>query len=573
MPIKARVRVNRWAAGKAPIFNAPKRLGDEITPWKYGANLSWHDWVEKYAPKAAEYPHSEHHAQAWEWFEDLSPGIRPPAFIACWPRGHGKSTTAEHASARSGIRGRRKFCLYVSGTQEAADRHVGEIEQVLAECGVGRKLDRYGRSAGWSQSRLIAENGFTVLAFGLDAKTRGVKIENQRPDLIILDDIDEPGDSSDVARKKYETIVQTVLPAGSRDCAIAFIQNKIHAGSVMSQMLSGDLDMLRNRVETPVLVAVDGLDYEEFDGPDGRPRYRITKGTPTWEGKPLSACEQEMNDFGLISFLRECQQEVGAGGLLLPYFEPQKDGAEWHICEPFVVPDHWTKWGSHDYGTSANGAGCSHVAAADEKGDIYVIGEVCGPGQSSSHQAFAFLKLLYRLGLAEPQKKGEVYGPWNVRLQAVTFDHANTFPPADPKQRIGEYPVEVWWSLRIPCIPAIKNRIAGWEMCNNWLSAKKSVEEDDKRFHRPRIRIFRGACPQLVRFLETAMCDPKNPSDLDPGFKFDHPGDSFRYLIMLRSMLAKNPNLINEMKQRFPFKDQRHLPHALQSNTEPEFYE
>ena len=61
----------------------------------------------------------------------------------------------------------------------------------MEKCGIERAVNKYGYSKGWNAQKLRTANGFNVLAFGLDTGARGVKLDNLRPDMIILDDIDE----------------------------------------------------------------------------------------------------------------------------------------------------------------------------------------------------------------------------------------------------------------------------------------------------------------------------------------------------------------------------------------------
>ena len=72
-------------------------------------------------------------------------------------------------------------------------------------------------------------------ALGLDVGSRGSKDEERRPDLIIFDDVDEKHDTLKTVAKKIDTITTSILPAGSSDCAILFIQNIIHEGSIADQ--------------------------------------------------------------------------------------------------------------------------------------------------------------------------------------------------------------------------------------------------------------------------------------------------------------------------------------------------
>ena len=241
-----------------------------------GASLDYKHWLKTFAPHAISSELGEHHIRAWEWAEGIKAGDPPPALIECWFRGGGKSTTMEHIAARIAVKGSRRFLLYVCSTQEAADRHVSDIAHTMERCGIERALNRYGFSKGWNASKLRTANGFNVLAFGLDTGARGVKLDHLRPDFIILDDIDELDDSVNRVEKKIATITQTILPAKSTDCAIVFVQNKIHANSVMAQVLSGELDMLQNRIQSPIVPAVEGLTYEPIARENGRVGYKIT---------------------------------------------------------------------------------------------------------------------------------------------------------------------------------------------------------------------------------------------------------------------------------------------------------
>lgn len=95
------------------------------------------------------------------------------------PRGHGKSTRAEIIAAALGVRGKRRYCIYVSETQQQADQHVQSIGALLESEAVGRfypehgecRLGKYGHVLGWRRDPLSTSGRFTVDAFGLDVAT------------------------------------------------------------------------------------------------------------------------------------------------------------------------------------------------------------------------------------------------------------------------------------------------------------------------------------------------------------------------------------------------------------------
>jgi hypothetical protein len=442
-------RFKQFARPDKPLANAlleamDARLKDIIDTGDYnsgraysinGAELDYQKWLKTYAPHAASSKLGEHHKRAWEWAENIVQGEPPPALIECWFRGGGKSTTMELISARIAVRGSRRFLLYVCSTQEAADRHVTDIATTMERCGIERAMNRYGFSKGWNASKLRTANGFNVLAFGLDTGARGVKLDHLRPDFIILDDIDELDDSVTRVDKKIATITQTILPAKSNDCAIVFVQNRIHANSVMSQVISGELDMLQNRIQSPIVPAVIDLRYEPIEKEDGRMGYKITGGTASWEHKSLEVCQREIDDYGLISFLRECQHDVGVGGRFFPEFKQHDEkGNPWHVVDVVDVKPWWRVWASHDFGTNSPAAFL--LFASDDVENIYVIGEVYKNGMVSSQQADAALELLQAREMAAPVDKDIPGGQWNTKLEAIAFDWGNTFPPEKYDQRI-----------------------------------------------------------------------------------------------------------------------------------------
>jgi len=224
------------------------------------------------------------------------------------------SSTVEMAVAYISQKFTRRFVLIVSDTQDQADRHVGSIGTTMEKLGIARSVTQYGSSKGWSCSLLRAANGFNVRGIGLDsASARGIKLDEFRPDWIIFDDIDHRADVAKTVKKKIEALTQTILPAGSSDCAILFVQNLVHDGSIMAQIVDGSADFLTNRILLPVEPAIRGLEYEPVPLPNGRKVYRITAGTATWEGQDIRTCEAQIAEQGPTAWLRESQQLVYGG--------------------------------------------------------------------------------------------------------------------------------------------------------------------------------------------------------------------------------------------------------------------
>lgn len=269
---------------------------------------SWREWLARYFPHFTKF--APRHIRLYEWFSALRPGVAPRPRVEIWPRGGAKSSTGELGTTYVGARRRRKFALYVSNTQDQANKHVGAISATCQRAGLDRAIGKYGSSLGWSVSLLRVANGFNVVGLGLDAAGRGLKLEEYRPDLMIFDDVDDRHDTERSVAKKIATITESILPMGSPDVAILVLQNLIHAHSIVKQLADGRAEFLHGRDVPPPEPAVEGLEYEAEMQEDGQRHYRITAGHATWPGQDLATCEFQMNTWGRIAFLREAQHDL-----------------------------------------------------------------------------------------------------------------------------------------------------------------------------------------------------------------------------------------------------------------------
>ena len=296
----------------------------------------WRDWLPALFPDIFFHPFADHHAEFWRWVEAIEPGQRPRPFFAIWARGGAKTSSAEAAVVRLGAKKARRFCLYCRATQDKANESVSNIAAMLESSRLAqhypdlcdRKLGKYGFAKGWRVDTLRCASGFSVVGLGLDAAVRGIKVEEARPDLIVLDDVDEAHDSPKTIRKKVDTLTASILPAGSTDVAILGVQNLVHGNSIFNQIAEGTADFLYDRIVSGPYPAVDGLEYETRE----QGGYRITGGRPTWAGQGLGVCERQINDWGLTAFLREAQHDLEERGGVWAH-------VEFRHCDFDAVPD------------------------------------------------------------------------------------------------------------------------------------------------------------------------------------------------------------------------------------------
>lgn len=277
------------------------------------------EWMAWALPHVSLAPPGPRHVNLWSWAESVERGVRPRPFVGIWPRGSGKSTTAELVACYLGVTGRRRYVWYVSGNQNLADQHVDSVAGVLEGSRFAhaypdfsaRKLGKYGASKGWRRNRLRCASGFTVDALGLDVGVRGMKVEEQRPDLIVLDDVDDQYAEPAAVEKTVRKITGSVLPAGSGDCAVLAIQNLVHPNGFFARMAGGRADYLHDRVMDGPHPAV--LDMVVRDGESGG--KVIVGGTPTWAGQDLATCQLQMNTWGYSAFVREAQHDLGVSSM------------------------------------------------------------------------------------------------------------------------------------------------------------------------------------------------------------------------------------------------------------------
>jgi hypothetical protein len=280
-------------------------------------------WLAGLLPGYMTAPLGAHHHDYWRWVWSIESSGSAPPFIGVWARGGAKSTSAEGGVVALASRRRRRYGLYVCRTQDQADQHVGNVGAMLESELVGlvypdvgqKALGKFGNPKAWRRNRMSTASGFTLDALGLDTAARGLKMEDQRPDLIVLDDLDDAEDSLEAVRKNVSHITKKIIPAGATNVVILAIQNLVHPEGIFARLagLSQErADFLARRHLSGPVPAVDGLAVDLIED-----RWTITAGRATWAGYPLAAAQHALDTEGLTAFLSERQHEVSAppGGL------------------------------------------------------------------------------------------------------------------------------------------------------------------------------------------------------------------------------------------------------------------
>lgn len=463
----------------------------------------WPAWLAARLPSHA--APSERHAALWAWVWHLQAGAAPApvAFVAIWPRGGAKSTSAELACVGVAERQTRRYVLYVSETQDQADKHVMSIARLMEAAGIERALNKYGSSRGWRRNQLITSDGFKVEAIGLDSAARGAKLDEDRPDLIVIDDIDSRHDTAAAVQKKIETLTQTILPAMAPHGAVLAVQNLIHANSIFARLADGRADFLVDRVISGPHKAIDGLTTATLDG-----RTVITGGVPTWAGQDLAACQRFIDTWGWTAFQREAQQEVERGGAAFPTWQESI-----HLRTVDVQPD-WPVWGAFDYGHAHNTAFGVFTRAPGDV--VYLLGEHVRHNELPAQHAPEMDALMTRLGIPK------------ARLQRIAAGH-DVF--AQKGDRFGQTIADQYAALGWRFEPASIDRVNGWS------AVRERLGDPDVGIP-PRLYLA-PSCVFTAQQIRLAMRDPKRPEDVektnsdpDTGEGGDDALDMLRYGVM-----------------------------------------
>jgi hypothetical protein len=348
--------------------------------------LGWERWLKLLGPETFFKPFGKMHETWWEavWpiMMKRQQGIPlkedEMVFMAILARGLGKSSQTEWTAIMEGSILGKGYTLYVSDTQELAQGHLEAIRARLEASHVATyypgmanpKVGKYGQKFGWRQDTLITESGWGIAAFGLDTGMRGGKLIDQRPSLIILDDIDSLHDTPQTINRKIDVLARSIFPTGSSDTVILLAQNLIHRNSVVNKIITGQVNLLAQRKQTAIVPAVYNLRTQRMGTRDV-----IVEGTPAWEGFDLVAAQKAIDDSTLEAFLAEYQHDFKATleGLVIPEFNESVHIISWSqfagVYGYRSIPSHWQRdvgmdWGST--GLHAHPAVVSFIATSAE---------------------------------------------------------------------------------------------------------------------------------------------------------------------------------------------------------------
>jgi phage terminase large subunit-like protein len=186
------------------------------------------------------------HGELYDFYEDDG------NFAGAAPRGFSKSTVTDTVYlAYCALNAKRHFMLLFSDTFTQA---TGLLDGLKSELEGNEMIQWiYGDVRGkiWSSEGLIIHGWneddrrekVKILPLGVGMKVRGLRFKQYRPDLAILDDVenDEAVDSPERREKLFNWLRSALLPAMAKDISkIIFIGTLLHRESLLSKAVRGD---------------------------------------------------------------------------------------------------------------------------------------------------------------------------------------------------------------------------------------------------------------------------------------------------------------------------------------------
>lgn len=157
------------------------------------------------------------------------------------PRGHAKSTNFTFKNPLHSILYKYKnFILILSDSSDQAEGFLSDIKMELEDNPLIR--EDFGELKGkknWTESSITTANNVKVEAIGSGKKVRGRRFRNWRPDLIVLDDVenDENVRTPEQRKKLYNWFSKAVEKAGDSYTDICYIGTVLHYDSLLMRTL------------------------------------------------------------------------------------------------------------------------------------------------------------------------------------------------------------------------------------------------------------------------------------------------------------------------------------------------
>ncbi|MCA0175223.1 MAG: phage terminase large subunit [Proteobacteria bacterium] len=297
------------------------------------AHVDFEYFVRTYFPH---YIRSPHKSRLHEYlFTRLPEIVASPAScldaIAA-PRGEAKSTLVSQLFVLwCLVTGRKRYAVIV---MDSIDQAYPMLEAIKSELAFNPRLaldfaEQAGQGRVWQAGTIVTRGDAKVQVAGSGKKLRGLRHGPYRPDLAVLDDIenDEQVRSPDQRDKLQQWLTKTVLPLGGAGAKfdVIYIGTILHYDSVLSRTLANPL--WKTARFKALLQWPDRMDlwqrWEELlrnDGPETAQAYydaheatMLEGSVVSWAARPLLALMTIRARDGYLTFDSEYQNDPVSG--------------------------------------------------------------------------------------------------------------------------------------------------------------------------------------------------------------------------------------------------------------------
>ena len=224
----------------------------------------------------------------------LKPIEKLEGIVDVEPREHAKSTRMSLAYPLWRVlSGKSKFILLISASKDMAELFLENIKAELEENEL--ILEDFGELKGekWKTDFIVLKNDTAIVSKGAGSSMRGIRYRENRPDLIIADDIMKDDlVNSPTQREKLDRWFRRVVMALGKDAFIVVVNTIFHNDDLPSRLLK--------EIEEEKLKNWLGLRFSAI----------LENGKPLWEKRwSLKDLEKKKMALGSIAFSTEYMNE------------------------------------------------------------------------------------------------------------------------------------------------------------------------------------------------------------------------------------------------------------------------
>ena len=202
------------------------------------------DFAKLYFPEYVKLPYCSFHEDICKYLKEISNKHDSRLAIAA-PRGHAKSTIVSFFYVMWSIcHSKEKFIFILSATAKQAQTLLSDVTNALTTN--TRLLEDFSDvfanpnnvKSKLTQDEIITNNNIKITAMGCEQQLRTLKHFQDRPTLIILDDVDSEKNTYNASsrEKLFSWFTKTLLKAGAKNFNIIAIGTLLHPDSLLARL-------------------------------------------------------------------------------------------------------------------------------------------------------------------------------------------------------------------------------------------------------------------------------------------------------------------------------------------------